>query len=177
MLNNSINAQDKKSIENTYEYQLNYNRTFKKKNGGLLISHSFTLNNMNDNFQNDAFSTFFKGTVQTTELNQLRNQSNDNLNSGLFFSGNRKLNKKVNFRFSNSFYVFKNNNIIRTYDLNPLTGQYEFLNAGLSNGLERNGLNNIAGLTSDLSIKKLTISPYRCYNSREVRYSRWSSNY
>lgn len=158
ILNNSNNYQKDNASGHTFENNTTYNKRFRKNKGALFISQNIRLSALDNTNQNDVLSTFYKGGVSTSVLNQLRNNGITSKSTGLYISINQKLNKRLSVTLSNSIYLGNEKNILRVHDLNPFTGQYEMPNLVLSNGLEQKSVNNVSGLRIPWHINKLTIT-------------------
>lgn len=158
-LNSSVNNERVESNEVGYSHEASLNRLFRKKGRVLFLNTNFSINNTGHNQYNDVQSTFYNGGTAEDDRNQWRRRDYDNLVLSGSITYTEPLSKSLSLRVSNSTNYFKDDDAFKTLDWNPITNQYDVINPGLTNGLDRNGLRNIAGLNLVKRWKKLTITP------------------
>lgn len=158
-LNETDNKQNVQTRELGYSHELSYNRNFKKKGRSLFINNNFSSNNTDNDQINTVESIFYNGQSTTVDLNQLRRRDYANLNITGSVTYNEPLGKGFSLRLSNNLSYFKDDDVLATFDWDPMAGKYQVINPNLTNGLLRDGIRNTGSVTLNKKWKKLTISP------------------
>lgn len=168
LLNESDNRQRVNGNDITYSHNLTYNRNFRKKGRSFFISNSFSIYNTSNNQFNDIADTFYKSPASNRLVNQLRDRDADNFRTALNVNYNEPISKNLGFRISNTFEIFRDDDLLNTFNKGTSGEDYTVINPDLSNGIKRSGLRNTANTSLRWAIKKWVISPGVSFQSLDI---------
>jgi hypothetical protein len=168
-LNESNNRQHILGNELGYSHMLTYNRNFRKKGRSLLISNSFNIYSNNNNQYNDIADTFYKASASNRVVNQLRDRNGDNFRTNLVVNYSEPLTKNLGLRISNTAEVFRDNDLLNTFNKEQQGEEYNVLNPDLSNGIKRSGFRNTANTGLKWTVKKWSFSPGVSFQSLNIK--------
>lgn len=168
-LNESNNNQRVRGNEIGYSHLLTYNRNFRKKGRTLSISNNFNIYSSNNNQFNDIADTFYKASASNRVVNQLRDRDGDNFRTNLTVNYNEPLMKNLGLRLSNTAELFRDNDLLNSYNKEPQGEEYNVLNPDLSNGLKRSGFRNTTNTGLKWTIKKWIITPGVSFQSLNIK--------
>ena len=158
-LSESDNKQKVSNDDLTYNYDINYSRSFKKKGRSVYINNNLYRGNNSSHQYNDAKNVFYSNPTTITVLNQDRQRTAKNLRMTTNSNYRDALNKKITLAVSDNFYYFNDNDDIITYEWDPISGKYEILNNNLSNTLHRRGIKNSGIVGLEYTKKELHLTP------------------
>lgn len=158
LLNESLNEQHIDGDETSYFHEITYARNY-KKGRAIFLGNRLSLSGGDQHQRNDVNNKFYNGQTTETILNQLRNRELDNYNLAFGFNYIEPVSKQLSLRISHLIEMFKNDDLLNSYNRDPSTGEYDVPNPQFTNGLDRKGVRNQSNAGFRWIYKKLTISP------------------
>jgi hypothetical protein len=168
-LNESDNNQRARGNEFGYSHNVSYNRTWRKKGRTLFISNYFNIYQNDNNQFNDIIDSFYKAPVSGRVLNQLRDRDGNNFRTNLNINYNEPITRNLSWKISDIAEVFKDEDILDTYNQEQQGKDYDVLNPDLSNGLKRSGFRNTANTGLKWTVKKWTFSPGVSFQTLNIK--------
>jgi hypothetical protein len=144
LLNTSLNAQQLRGKDVTYDHSILLFRNFRKKGRTLNFTNTLNYGKVDGDQMNDATNTFYEnGTTTANRLNQLRARDQKNFTTNLNANYNEPLSKALALRLGYAATYYKNDDLVATFNQDA-SGKYTQPNLSLTNELKRTSWRNTA---------------------------------
>jgi hypothetical protein len=137
-----------------------YFKNFRKKGRSLNISNTVYYGEMQLAQVNAALYDYYQNNniVDETELNELRERMQANLNSNLNATYVEPLSERFGLRLGYMGTYFKNSDNITTFSQDTISGKHDIPNQSLTNGISRKSWRNTLSTGLNWKYKKLTVT-------------------
>jgi hypothetical protein len=158
-LNESDNQQKVSGNDVNFNYDLNFNRRFRKQGRSFFAYSNVYYGNSSSDQYNVAENVFYNNPTTITVLNQDRQKRTKSLRSNSAANFREAINKKTSIRISENLNYFKDNDDLKTYEWDPVSGKYQLLNSDLSNELNRRGIKSNTMINLEYTKERIHFGP------------------